>query len=43
MKIIAVNVGLPKLVEINNTHVATGIYKKPVETPVKIVPRLASD
>ena len=34
MKIIAVNVGLPKLVEINNAQVATGIYKKPVETPI---------
>lgn len=34
MKIIAVNVGLPKLVEINDKQVPTGIYKKPVDTPI---------
>ncbi len=34
MKLLAVNVGLPKVVEINGKQVLTGIYKKPVQERV---------
>jgi MOSC domain-containing protein YiiM len=34
MKIISLNVGLPRLVEYNGEPVATGIFKDPVPGPV---------
>lgn len=34
MKLVSVNVGLPKIVEINGQSVNTGIYKTPVTSPV---------
>jgi MOSC domain-containing protein YiiM len=36
MKIIFVNVGMPRLVEYNREPIATGIYKNPVEGKVKV-------
>ncbi len=36
MKIISVNVGMPRLVEYNGEPVATAIYKNPVEGKVKV-------
>lgn len=36
MKVLSVNVGLPRLVEYNSEPVATGIYKDPVEGLVKV-------
>ena len=44
MKIISVNVGLPRLVEYNGEPVATAIYKNPVEGKVRVNPlNLAGD
>lgn len=36
MKVLSVNVGLPRLVEYNGEPVATGIFKKPVAGLVKV-------
>jgi MOSC domain-containing protein YiiM len=36
MKVLSVNVGLPRLVEYNGEPVATGIFKEPVEGRVKV-------
>jgi len=36
MKIISLNVGLPRLVEYNGEPVATGIFKEPVQGPVML-------
>lgn len=36
MKVLSVNVGLPRLVEYNGEPVATGIYKEPVAGRVKV-------
>jgi len=36
LKIISLNVGLPRIVEYNGEPVATGIYKEPVEGPVML-------
>ncbi len=36
MKIISVNVGMPRLVEYNGEPVATGIYKNPVDGKVRV-------
>ena len=44
MKIISVNVGMPRLVEYNGEPIATAIYKNPVEGKVKVNPlNLAGD
>jgi MOSC domain-containing protein YiiM len=44
MKIISVNVGMPRLVEYNGEPVATGIYKNPVVGKVQVNPlNLAGD
>ncbi len=44
MKIISVNVGMPRLVEYNGEPVSTAIYKDPVEGKVKVNPQnLAGD
>lgn len=44
MKIISVNVGMPRLVEYNGEAVATAIYKNPVEGKVQVNPlNLAGD
>src|SRR6185369_6705651 len=36
MKIISLNVGLPRLVEYNGEPVATGIFKEPVSEPLML-------
>ena len=36
MKIVSLNVGLPRLVEYNGEPLATGIYKEPVQDPVML-------
>jgi len=36
MKVLSVNVGLPRLVEYNGEAVATGIFKEPVEGAVRV-------
>lgn len=36
MKILSINVGLPRIVEYNGEPVATGIFKEPVEGRVKV-------
>jgi MOSC domain-containing protein YiiM len=36
MKIISLNVGLPRLVEYNGEPVATGIFKEPVPGPLML-------
>ena len=36
MKIVSLNIGLPRLVEYNGEPVATGIYKEPVAGPVML-------
>ena len=36
MKVLSVNVGLPRLVEYNGEPVSTGIFKDPVEGVVKV-------
>lgn len=36
MKLISVNVSLPKVVTVGGQHVETGIFKKPVSGPVKV-------
>jgi MOSC domain-containing protein YiiM len=38
MKIISVNVGMPRLVEYNGEPLATGIYKNPVKGKVRVNP-----
>lgn len=36
MKVLSVNVGLPRIVEYHGEPIATGIFKDPVEGPVKV-------
>lgn len=36
MKLLSVNVSLPKVVTVDGQHVETGIFKKPVSGPVKV-------